>query len=116
MESASKSETDEERRWDDAYDHPLQVQVQVNGATFDVIGKSRGIPSQGESLAYISTEARPPAGFDMTLLAFVLLTGNAIVARVTEGSQNVFRSTSASRPCSRSAGGRHPPRRPDPLP
>jgi Green fluorescent protein len=68
----------------------LDVNATINSASFRVSGLARGIPNRGEFLASVTAREEVPKGFDLSLLAHVLMTGDSNVALVTEGAINPF--------------------------
>lgn len=69
------------------------MRAKINGASMDISGYSRGVPSSGEFLASVATADVLPKGFDLSLLAFVLKTGTPVIALLVPGVENFFRST-----------------------
>jgi hypothetical protein len=79
--------------WDHQHEYKLQVHANINGASLDISGYSRGVPSSGEFLASVSTADPLPKSFDLSLLAFVLKTGSPSIALLVPGIENFFRKT-----------------------
>lgn len=71
----------------------LQVAVQVNGAKFSLTGESNGVPGSGNISAIVKTIGEVPNGFSLSLLSYVLLTGQPVMSFTTEGVVNPFQAT-----------------------
>lgn len=71
----------------------LDVCLHVNGRNIRARGKSRGIPGGRNISAVLDTDHDEDAGFNLGILAYVLLTGQPSMSFVREGAINPFRET-----------------------
>ena len=71
----------------------LSVHGAVNGSAFHCLGKSRGVFGNGDISAVLDAQGAMPTGMDITLLSYVLLTGQPSMSRVLEGAVNPFIGT-----------------------
>ena len=71
----------------------LDVRLHVNGRKSRARGKSRGIPGSGNIAAVLDMDRNEDAGFNLGILAYVLLTGQPSMSFVREGAINPFRET-----------------------
>jgi hypothetical protein len=65
----------------------------VNGSVFRCAGKSRGTFGDGDITAVLGAKTAMPAGMDISLLSYVLLTGQPAMSRVLADAVNPFIGT-----------------------
>src|SRR5947209_3605637 len=71
----------------------LGLTANINGASFSVVGQSCGVFGSGDIAASVRASQATPNGFHISILPFILLTGQPSMSRVTVGAVNPFLAT-----------------------
>lgn len=71
----------------------LRVDGEVNGQAIGFSGVSEGVPGSGSIKAAGKTTLPLPRNFVLPLLSYVLLTGQPIMSKATEGTENPFEAS-----------------------
>jgi hypothetical protein len=71
----------------------LHVNADINGARFHCVGNSYGIIGSGDAKASVSTQDQLPDGFQISLLSYILLTGDPALSRNVGDAFNPFVET-----------------------